>query len=126
MTGCVNHQAAVLKEMIKETLCTACTQLTGSVHSIHSVFWKLIMAAEKSKYKNCSLLLLLLLLHAWETDHLGKGKTSVSSKIRGNSELQPFLGFGKYPFAQNAALEYTATAGKRGKHNLFFLETLSV
>jgi len=57
---------------------------------------------------------------------LGKGKTSVTSKTRGKSELQPLLGFEKYPFEQNAALEYSAAAGKRGKHELFFLETLSV
>jgi len=83
------------------------------------------MRAEKCKYKNCWLLLLLL-LHAWVTDHLGKGKTSVTSKIRGKSELQPLLGFGKYPLGQNEALDYSAAAGKRGKHKLFFFETFSV
>jgi hypothetical protein len=83
------------------------------------------MAAEKSKYQNCSSLLLLL-LHAWETDHLGKGKPSVTSKIRGKSELQPLVGFGQYPFEQNAALECSAAAGKRGKNKLFFIETFSV
>jgi hypothetical protein len=66
------------------------------------------------------------LLHAWETDHLGKGKTSVTSKIRGKSELQPLLGFEKYQFEQNAALEYSAADGKRGKHERFFLENLGV
>lgn len=57
---------------------------------------------------------------------MGKGKTSVTSKTRGKSELQPLLGFGKYPLGQNAALEYRAAVGKRGKHKLLFLETFSV
>jgi hypothetical protein len=47
------------------------------------------------------------------------GTAKLASLLTYAENLQPLLGFGKSPLGQNAALDYSAAAGKRGKHKLF-------